>query len=203
MSEKHLTTYLVFSLLLIFPLIVSAKKAENKISKTRTANYPSYQNERLVIGAIKNLYIAQAAYFLRRGERRFGNRQQLHAANLIDERMAAGEKYGYYFSIQTDNSNFGPRFSVHAKPRVYRKTGRTSFYMDASCQVRGADRAARRRGGRSLYTETCAPTIAYDNEQTAIRSVRWIGSAQETYKATIGEGNYGSFSQLYCSRFNQ
>lgn len=179
-------------IILCCPLFISAKSPK---SKNSPRNFSGYQNELLVIGALKNLYVAQAAYFSTVGNRQFGNLAQLREAKLIDEYLAAGEKFGYIFSIQT-NSNV-PQFFVIAKPKVYSKTGRKSFYFDTKCEVRGANKNGADADINDPLMESCTPTIAYDNETIAIQTIRQLASAQETYRSTVGNGNYGTFSALY------
>lgn len=192
MSNKIIKTFVLF-LILFCPLFVFAKSS--KVKKFNKAKSFGYQNELLVIGALKNLYTAQANYFSTVGNRQFGNLAQLHEANLIDEYLAAGEKFGYIFSIQTD-SNI-PRFFVYAKPKVYSKTGRKSFYFDTKCEVRGANKNGADADINDPLIAGCTPTIAYDNETIAIQTIRQLASAQETYRSTVGNGNYGTFSALY------
>jgi len=198
MSNKIIKTF-VLLIILFCPLFIFAKSLESKNSSRNfsRAKYSGYQNELLVIGSLKNLYTAQANYFSTVGNRQFGNLAQLRAANLIDEYLAAGEKFGYIFSIQLSGSGFTPKFIILAKPKNYRKTGKRSFYFNAECVVRGADKNGFDAEPSDAIVETCTPTIAYDNERTAIQTMRLLISAQETYKATVGNGNYGTFFQLY------
>ena len=66
MSSHFVIKITVFTLLLTFPLIAFSKKFENKLSnnasKSLFAASPR-QNELLVIGALKQLYTAEATYF--------------------------------------------------------------------------------------------------------------------------------------------
>ena len=190
MSDKIIKT-LVLLTILFCSLFVYAKPP--KIEKFNKAAYSRYQNELLVIGALKNLYVAQAEYFSTVGNRKFGNLAQLREANLVDETLASGVKFGYVFSIQASTSNFEPSFVVSVKPVMYRKTGKRSFYFDARCQIRGADKNGADADINDALIDTCVPTLAYDNESAAIQNIRILASAQETYKSTVGNGNYGSF----------
>lgn len=193
MSNKIIKTF-VLLVILFCPLFISAKSPK---SKNSTRLFSGYQNELLVIGALKNLYTAQANYFSTVGNRQFGNLAQLREANLIDEYFAAGEKFGYIFSVQLSGSGYSPNFTMLAKPKSYRKTGKRSFYFNAECVVKGADKNGGDANIDDALVENCTPTIAYENERTAIQKVRSLISAQETYKATVGNGNYGSLFQLY------
>ncbi len=192
MFQKSLIKFLFFSLLLTFPLILFAKNVKNKRvnfgSKKILAVSPQ-QNEMLVIGALKSLYTAQATYFMINSYHQFGNNLQLRAKNLIDEHLTNGDKFGYYFSIQIF-SGLVPRFSVYARPKSYLKTGKRSFYIDASCQIRGGDKNGADANSNDQVIESCTPTLAYENERLTITGLRIIASAQETFKATIGNGNY-------------
>lgn len=194
MSNKIIKIF-ALSIILFCPLLIFAKSSKTKkiIKITRS----SYQNELLVIGALKNLYAAQANYFSNVGNRKFGGFVELRKAGLIDESLASGVKFGYIFSLQASTNTFEPAFVVSAKPKAYRKTGKRSFYFDARCEIRGADKNGGNADSNDALVSTCVPTIAYENEAAAILNVRTLASAQETYKATVGNGNYGSFQDLY------
>jgi len=204
MSQKLFANFLLVSMLFAFPLFAYAKKniskRTNSASKNLFAASPR-QNEMLVIGTLKQLYTAEATYFTTNsqtvGDRRFGSLFQLFLANLIDVNLASGEKYGYYFTVQSNNSLLDPTFTVYAVPKTYRKTGVRSFYFDASGKVRGGDKNGALAGVEDAVIDTCTATIAYDNEKQIIQAMRTLHSAQETYLATVGNGNYASiFLQL-------
>jgi len=205
MSQKFFTNLLIVSLLFAFPLFAHAKKNVSKHTNSASKNLfaaAPRQNEILVMGAVKSLYTAQATYFTTVGNRRFGALHQLWLANLIDIYLAMGEKYGYIFNIQTslENGGIGSRFSVYAKPKNYGKSGKLSFYMDAGCTVRGGDKNGGDASVEDAVIDTCTPTLAYENERQIILAMRTLASSQETYKNTVGNGNYAmTFLDLYSA----
>jgi hypothetical protein len=78
------------------------------------------------------------------------------------------------------------KFTATATPRLYPKTGRRSFFIDESGEIRGAEK-------NGATANAGDPPIVFDadtNERKAILALRTLSSAQETYKATIGNGNY-------------
>ena len=162
------------------------------------ATYPPVQNEKLVMSALRTVYNAQVQYQATIGAGNFGHLAALRQANLIDEVLASGQKYGYYFTLTaTGTSATTPaRFVLTAVPRLYRKTGIRSFYIDNRCSLRGADK----NGGQATINdpaiEACVPAIINQNEARVIQGLRTLHSAQATYQSTTGSGNYGTFFSL-------
>lgn len=160
------------------------------------------QNELLVIGAIKRLYAAQHQYLSDRthsgGDPAFGTLEQLGRAGLIDANLAAGEKFGYKFSVQPMMRSVSDPVDiiVNAWPAVYRKTGVRSFFMKIDCGIKASDRQGGFAGASDPVVDFCTPTIAYEYGEQAMNDLRWIGNAQFTYQATVGNGSFGTLPQL-------
>lgn len=180
MSKKLITIPFLFSLIFVFCSEVFASSPA--------------QNERFVIRSLQTLPSAQMTYSATSGNGNYGTFQNLGQANLIDSVLASGEKYGYSFVVfkieRTATTPAG--FYITATPQHYRKTGRKSFYVDESGVLRGADK----NGAAATVTD---PEIVYEclpREECAISNLRMLHSAEVTYSATSGNGNYGSFTQL-------
>ena len=65
------------------------------------------------------------------------------AAGLLDAELAAGSKGGYVFRsviLSPSEEATEPRFNLAATPAQYSKTGRRSFFLDASGVLRGGDK---------------------------------------------------------------
>ncbi len=65
------------------------------------------------------------------------------AAGLLDAELAAGKKGGYLFRYRVEpaqGTGAQPSFELAATPADYGKTGRRSFFLDASGTLRGADK---------------------------------------------------------------
>jgi hypothetical protein len=156
------------------------------------------QNERLVVGQIKRLYDIQAVYSKNYGNGNFGTVEQLSESRLIDDVLAQGVKYGYVFTFSRTaaTTTLPARFSVTARPRVYRKTGIRSFYMSSTCLVAGADKNGADAGPTDPVIDSCTPTLAYEYDQKALLGTRVVAAAQFTYLATTGVGSYGTHDQL-------
>ena len=197
MNKRGFIKLLVLSLLLASPLIA--------FSGTKKADNFSYQNELLAIGAIKQIYAAEHQYLFnvtpppdQPPGPNFGTLKQLEGADLIDPVLGSGEKFGYYFHIIAlpRASTTPPNIIVNAWPKVYRKTGIRSFFMNIDCAIKGADHG----GSFAEYTDpvldSCSPTIAYEYGEQAMSDLRTIASAEFTYQATFGNGYFGTFDQL-------
>lgn len=180
----------VFALVVVFSFEVSAKN--------KRSNYPVSQNERLVIGALKSIQQAQVTYHNGAGAGNFGQFWQLRQANLIDAALASLQKYGYNFLVSTVNGqpSGSSIYNVVAVPRVYRKTGVRSFYIDENCELRGGDKNGAEANINDPIIETCTPSMRLENEREMINALRTILNAEMTYISTIGNGNFGLISHL-------
>lgn len=190
MSKKTFAAVLLFFLSLVSCFEASAK------TNHKNRKSPFIQNEKLVIGAMSALHSAQVTYQAINSSGNFGTFADLRQADLIDSAMALGFKYGYVFSIT--KTDFAPNttatFYITATPRVYRKTGRKSFYIAVPGELHGAD-----KNGSPANADDPVIELCYQNEECAISGLRRIHSAQITYQATVGNGNFGSFNQLYAA----
>jgi hypothetical protein len=162
------------------------------------ANDTRYFHEKLVVKALTDINAAQATYIAVFGNGNYGTNLDLREAGLIDEVLASGEKYGYYFLFtRIDRTDSTPtRFYVTATPRQYRKTGTRSFYINESGNLRGADK----NGGLATINDPildACKIIESSNEKCVIRDLRLLASAQITYQSTTGKGNFGTFEELY------
>lgn len=202
MSRKCLIKFLFLSLLLTFPLISFAKKVENtrnnSVSKNLITTSPA-QNEVFVLSLMRSWYDIQATYYNGVGNGNFGDFDSLQQAGLIDGTLATGFKYGYLFSwtLQTGSLDVPATFSFRAMPMFYGKTGRKSFYIDTKCEIRVTSDGTE-ANQNSPILETCTPYLAIQSEQRQFATMRSLASAEETYRATVGAGNYaGSLANLY------
>lgn len=134
---------------------------------------------------------AQATYYATTGN--FGTLAQLASVGFIDQTLASGVKYGYLFEVALTSNGY----SATATPRVYRKTGLRSFYIDTTGDMRGGDKGGQPAGVPDPYVDSCAFWGIRDNERCTRAALRTLNSAEITFAATIGSGNYGSLSQLF------
>jgi len=200
MLQKLLIKSLIALLFLAFPLLTDAKSREVRtFSKKMLAVSPA-QNELFVLSLIRRWYDIQAAYYNGAGKGDFGTFQQLRDAGLIDDELNYGHKYGYSFewTFSQATSDFPSTFSLRATPRIFGKTGRRSFYIDTQCKIRAA--LYESADQNSPLLETCTPYLAYQNELRLLAIMRTLSNAEETYRATVGAGNYaGSLTLLYSA----
>lgn len=187
---------LIAAFLLLFIGIPHPTSAQDK----NLVSYPSaIRNERFVIQALRIIHGAEATYQSTAGAGNFGLLAQLGQENLIDNFLASGEKYGYFFTITTQNQTptVPAAFQVVAVPRLYRKTGVRSFFIDADGTIRGADKqgAPANQNDPPIVEEYICDSIE-QCEANAIASLRTIHGAELTYQATSGNGNFASLCQL-------
>ncbi len=187
MSKKNLISFLIW--LLLF----SQFAVNNNIAQL---NNTRYGNERFVIKSLQTILAAEATYQATTGNGSYGSLGNLRQVDFIDVALASGEKYGYYFVLTKTDWTGGttpPRFYVTATPRSYRKTGKRSFYIDESGELRGADKNGSLATASDPWIDWCAD---YENEKCTISDLRSIHSAQTTFQVTSGYGDFGNFKEL-------
>ena len=166
----------------------------------KTSDKKAFQtNEKLVINTLLDIYKKEADYLKSPGSGNYGHLDELRSAYLIDDALATGEKYGYIFSVEVQYPGAGSpsRFFVTARPVNYGKTGKRSFYMNSSCEVRGEDKGGNDAGMNDPVIQTCTPTISYEFENEIKSVMRKLQSAQAIYFATAGKGTYGTIEDLH------
>ncbi|MEP7211570.1 MAG: hypothetical protein ABI791_00735 [Acidobacteriota bacterium] len=96
------------------------------------------QNERCTITAMRTLYGAEVTYAATVGNGSYCLIPDLYLSGLIDMFLGSMSKHGYSYGIEFTT---GPSatFKINAKPLQYGVTGRTSFFVDNTGVVRGAD----------------------------------------------------------------
>lgn len=191
MSKNEFVVFFSLSLILTFCFAVSAKT----IGKSN--QYPFVQNEKFVVSALASIYGAQATYQAISTDGNYGSLNELKESGFIDSILASGEKYAYRFTIYKIDrtATVSATFYVTATPRLYRKTGRKSFYIDQTGEVRGADKSGEAATVADPVIDTCFST----NEGCAISDLQVFVGAQATYQSAVGNGNYGTLSQLYTA----
>ncbi|GEM_PF-1072108 len=100
-------------------------------------------NEKEAISALRTIHRAQITYQSTEGAGNYGSLKQLAKTNMINVELGQGLKCGYRFKIIKNEfvTNESPAsFGLIAIPFEYGKTGRTSFYIDESGVIRGADK---------------------------------------------------------------
>lgn len=184
-------------LIFLFSLLCILSFASNISGQ---ANDLRYINEKFVVKALTEINAAQATYRVTIGNGNYGSNLDLRDAGLIDSVLATGEKYGYNFVFThiDGTPTTSAAFQVTATPQRYRKTGIRSFYTDNSGEVRGADKNGELATSGDPILDFCK-IIESSNEKCVIKDLRVLFSAQMTYQATVGKGNFGSFQQLYTA----
>ena len=92
---------------------------------------PEGQSESMAMGVMMMIPHAQESYKKTSGS--YGTLEQLIAAKLISKDMV--EDAGYKFEIFVT----GDKFEAFGVPTEYGKTGKTSFFVDQTYVLRGAD----------------------------------------------------------------
>jgi type IV pilus assembly protein PilA len=199
MPKKRLQTTLVLLLIVTFSFQTFSQKTFNPKSE-QTASETDFQisgSERFVMHALRTIHSAQMAYAATLGAGNYGGLNDLSAADLIDARLASGERYGYRFTVAARNSSTAVplSFEVKAVP-VIKRARRLSFYINEICEIRGAAKSGREATAADPVIEPCGASPRSENERLSIISLRTVAGAQATYQATYGNGDYGTFAQL-------
>ncbi len=158
-------------------------------------------NERLAVRSMRTLHGAEMTYAATYGNSNFGTLSQLGNAQLIDDTLAAGYKYGYRFSVTiTPHTPTTPAtFAITATPRKYRLHGRLSIYIGTDGIMRGADKGGQRATENDPVIDEpdyCSNGSIPDNERCAISSLRTLHGAEMTWAATYGNGNFAGLAEL-------
>ena len=161
------------------------------------ASYPPNQSEKFAVTALQTLNAAEITYQATAVNGVFGSLNDLRQTSLIDDPLASGSKYGYRFILQTTagNGNNSASFAITATPQHYGKTGRKSFYINTSGVIRGADK----HGLPANAADPVFENICLPNEECTISRIRTLHSAEVTYSATSGNGNYTNLNELYTA----
>ncbi len=90
-------------------------------------------NESMAQSALRSIAGAQETYKAAQGAGSFGTLDQLVEANLISKSMVSD--HGYRIDLNAS----GTHYEASAVPTEYGKTGRRSFFIDATSVLRGGD----------------------------------------------------------------
>jgi hypothetical protein len=100
-------------------------------------------NEAYTMDALRTLFGAELAYQSTIGSSAsFGTISQLLEAGLISESLGFNFYRGYYRIVTVTAPTAGnpSTFKIQTRPEAYQRTGKTSFYIDQTGVLRGADR---------------------------------------------------------------
>jgi hypothetical protein len=111
-------------------------------SPTRQQRSLIRHNEAGAIMTLRTLFSAEATYQSTAGNGDYGTIEELRKENLIDYVLAEGHRFGYLFRIRREK--FSPEspssLEIVAVPRIYRRTGRRSFYMNETGVIHALDK---------------------------------------------------------------
>ncbi len=163
---------------------------------------PRRFQEAFVLRAMRQLQSAQVTYSVVYGNGQYATLEQLRQREFIDAALGTGEKYGYLFavSITTGTPQTPSSFYMTATPRVYRKTGLRSFYVDISGDYRGGDLGGRVATSSDpiIDVDLCANGGIAVNESCTLEDMRVLSSSQFTFSASVGNGNFGTLAELHA-----
>ena len=192
MSKKNL---LAFAIFLAFLQIFFAPQTSAQTSASRDFG------ERFVVQAVRSVLSAELTYQSAVGAGNFGSLGNLREADLIDTVLASGKKYGYVFTLSaTPASATSPsKFQLTATPQSYPKSGRRSFYIDETGEMRGADKKGADASPDDPIIDNCASFGIFLNERCVLNDLVMFRSAELHYYTTAGAGTYGSLAQLFAA----
>jgi hypothetical protein len=104
---------------------------------------PIMANERAAIASMYTIANAQNQYRSGKGAGSFGTLEQLQAEGFIAEEMV--ERPGYKINLTV----LGAKFELTATPLEYGKSGKTSYYINETSILRGADH----NGGMAMSSD--------------------------------------------------
>lgn len=193
------------------------------ISHPQQENISVTSSEGAAMKAIRALLSAETTFQSKGVTGEYGELKDLRAAGLIDDEMASGLKGDYRFTVVVKKSSLTtpPMIDLIARPSEYGKTARRSFYLTESgvlltseakdaalSEMRpfakaptqaNANRPARTAPLTSETPDEDGEDAGGDvaaNEESAIKALRSIHTAETTFKEKQGAGQYGSLEQL-------
>ncbi len=199
MSKKHLAAAFVILLITALSSQTFAQKTfDQKLDQPTSDEVGMSPDNRLVMHAMRTIHSAETTYSQTVGAGNFASLYVLMTNGLIDNNLGFGEKYNYRFTVSFTyaTSNSAPSFEVKAVP-IYREPRNFSFYVNENCEIRGASKFGREATIKDPVIESCTVFPRDENEKAVIVSLREIHHAQMTYASTYGNGNYGTFNELY------
>jgi hypothetical protein len=202
--ERHAVPILLgIGVLFLSALCATAQNVElaaiTKENRLQEQSNSIADNEAAAIANIKMIHATEATFQATQGNGRFGSFEELASTNLLDpkllQRHRAGSLIswdGYLFQLSMKPSRRS--FVVVARPIKYGVTGRRSFSIDEFGVLSfSGQRNATAAEMRPLIDE--GGGIAA-NEASAIAMLRTIYTAEVTYQATAGNGDFGSLTAL-------
>ena len=88
------------------------------------------------------VHTAQSKYIAKSGAGAFGTLEQLEKAGLISKAQIVATERSYLLEVKIGaaKSESPATFSVSAVPKTYGMSGRSSFFIDQTGVIRGADK---------------------------------------------------------------
>lgn len=196
---RNKLTLAIASLLTVFMyLSFAVAQATDSLDTSPDDLGPNSGNHFHVMHAMRTIHSAQLTYAQTYGVGNFGSLQSLSHAGLIDAALGAGEKHGYRFSstIRLATPQLPAIYDLNAVPSV-RRARAFSYYQNEGCDIYGADKFGRNATVVDPIVDPCGISVRSENERAVMASMRLLQSAQITYQATIGAGQFGTIQQLY------
>ncbi len=99
-------------------------------------------NEAWAMNTLRAIVSAEAGFKIKAGAGEYGSLEQLEKQKLLESARAAATQNGYTFEIkiQAGKPESPAAFKAYATPQTYGLFGRSSFYIDQTGVLRGADK---------------------------------------------------------------
>ena len=127
----------------------AAKPTEQK-SESTTTDDPDADaialdvstNQASVVATLQTIHAAEVKYIAKQGDGSYGTLDELEKAGLLDKSQSVATQHGYLFEVKIGAVKSGSlaSFSVSAVPQTFGMSGRTSYFLDQSGVIHGADK---------------------------------------------------------------
>lgn len=190
-----------FSILVVAGIWLLAAPANRSASheatvQNREGTTQIAANESAAIESLRAIHSAEATYQATTGNGSFGSWNELVRRELLSKDLVDRYRSGYQFhlKVKSTSDQAARSFVILATPKTYDVTGRRTFSIDESGVIRfSAQKDATVASMEPLVDEGGGIEA---NEVSAVSALRTIFSAEATFQATVGNGDYGRLQEL-------
>lgn len=196
---KYALCFLVFVAVAGVWLLAAPTKrsASNQLpAQTKENSAQITVNEAEAIESLKAIQSAEATYQSTTGNGSFGSWEELVRDRLLPKDLVNKDHSGYRFRLELKptGEQVVRSLLILATPKTFDVSGRRTFSIDESGVIRFTVR--KDAAVASMEPLTDEGGDIYTNEESAISTLRTLFSAEATFQATAGNGDFGSLKEL-------